>query len=129
MDLALIVFEIVALVLVAVVGVPVLCMLISEGDAVSFCLGVIAISLFFINGVPMFVTSVQDFQISREPPATGIVKKVDVSNSLFDRTRITLGDAIYYLDCVGYTPAEGAEVSYRANGERIFEISPADAEE
>ena len=93
-------------------------------DYAVILLAIVLICLLAADGA----RAVQDSQISREPPATGIVKKVDVSNSLFDRTRITLGDAIYYLDCVGYTPAEGAEVSYRANGERIFDIAPADDE-
>ena len=72
--------------------------------------------------------AVQDSQISHEPPSTGIVEEVVLADSECDKTRITLGDAIYYLDCVGYTPAEGADVSYRANGERIFDIAPADDE-
>ena len=93
-------------------------------DYAVILLAIVLICLLAADGA----RAVQDFQISREPPATGIVKKVDVSNSLFDRTRITLGDEIYHLDCDGYIPAEGAEVSYRANGERIFDIAPADDE-
>lgn len=57
-----------------------------------------------------------------------VVEEVVLADSECDKTYITIGDAIYYLDCDGYIPAEGAEVSYHANGERVFEISPADDE-
>lgn len=93
-------------------------------DYAVILLAIVLICLLAADGA----RAVQDSQISHEPPSTGIVEEVVLADSECDRTRITLGDAIYYLDCVGYTPAEGAEVSYRANGERIFDIAPADDE-
>lgn len=57
-----------------------------------------------------------------------VVEEVVLADSECDKTYITIGDAVYHLDCDGYIPAEGAEVSYHANGERIFDIAPADDE-
>lgn len=96
-------------------------------DYVDYAVILLAIVLIYLLAADG-ARAVQDSQISHEPPSTGIVEEVVLADSECDKTYITIGDEIYRLDCVGYTPAEGAEVSYHANGERIFDIAPADDE-
>lgn len=93
-------------------------------DYAVILLAIVLICLLAADGA----RAVQDSQISHEPPSTGIVEEVVLADSECDKTYITIGDEIYRLDCDGYIPAEGAEVSYHANGERIFDIAPADDE-
>lgn len=95
-------------------------------DYVDYAVILLAIVLIYLLAADG-ARAVQDSRISREePPSTGVVEEVVLTDC--DKTYITIGDAVYLLDCDGYIPAEGAEVSYHANGERIFEISPADDE-
>ena len=92
-------------------------------DYAVILLAIVLICLLAADGA----RAVQDSRISREePPSTGIVEEVVLTAC--DKVYITIGDEIYHLDCDGYIPAEGAEVSYHSNGERIFDIAPADDE-
>lgn len=91
-------------------------------DYAVILLAIVLICLLAADGA----RAVQDSRISHEPPSTGVVEEVVLTAR--DKVYITIGDEIYRLDCDGYIPAEGAEVSYHANGERIFDIAPADDE-
>lgn len=91
-------------------------------DYAVILLAIVLICLLAADGA----RAVQDSRISHEPPSTGVVEEVILTDC--DKVYITLGDEIYRLDCDGYIPAEGAEVSYHSNGERIFDIAPADDE-
>lgn len=97
-------------------------------EFIGLVLAIACLALLVVEGAPALYTAVQDSRISHEPPSTGVVEEVVLADSECDKTYITIGDEIYRLDCDGYIPAEGAEVSYHSNGERIFEISPADDE-
>ena len=92
-------------------------------DYAVILLAIVLICLLAADGA----RAVQDSRISHEPPSTGVVEEVILTDC--DKVYITIGDAIYHLDCDDYIPAEGAEVSYHANGERIFDIAPTDDEE